>query len=84
MAAGDATFKCFERFQTCCKPIFQVFQLFQMHVSSVLYECCKNISGCYICCSGCTLMLQAPVPMIHLFFRRMLQVFYLDIYVCLQ
>jgi hypothetical protein len=28
-------FKCFRYFQTCCKPMFQVFQLFQMYVSSV-------------------------------------------------
>ena len=30
-------FKCSRRFRTCCKAMFQVFQLFQMYVSSVSY-----------------------------------------------
>jgi hypothetical protein len=55
--------------------MFQVFQLFQMYVSSVLYECCKSTSGCCIYCNGCIRMLQVSVPSVSsLFFRRMLQV----------
>ena len=42
-------FKCFWMlFQTCCKPMFQVFQ---MYISIVLCECCKSRSGC---CNSCT------------------------------
>jgi hypothetical protein len=32
-----------------CKRLFQVFQMFYRYVASVLYQCCKNISGC---CNG--------------------------------
>ena len=49
--------------------MFQVFQLFQMYVSSAL-------SGCCICCYGDTRMFQAYVLDV---FRLMLQVFNLDI-----
>ena len=38
------------------------FKIFQRYVTSVSYGCCKSRSGCCICCSGCTRMLQAFVP----------------------
>ena len=57
------------RFQTCCKLMFQVFQLFHMYVSIVSCGCCKSRSGCCICCNGYTLMLQTFFPISHLFFR---------------
>ena len=43
------------------KHIFQVFQMFNMYVTSVLYGCCKSRSRCCICCNGCTHILQASV-----------------------
>ena len=36
----------------CCKRVFQSFQMFQSYVASVLYQCCKNTSGCCTCCNG--------------------------------
>jgi hypothetical protein len=39
----------------CCKCMFQIFQLFQTYVASVL-------SRYYICCGSYTHMLQAYVP----------------------
>jgi hypothetical protein len=53
------SFKCFRRFQTCCKHMFQVFQLFQMYISNV--PCCISRLGCCVCCNGCTRMLQASI-----------------------
>jgi hypothetical protein len=47
-------FKCFRRFQTCCKLMFQVFQLFQTYVLSVSFGCC-------MCFYGYTRMFQAYV-----------------------
>jgi hypothetical protein len=38
----------------CCKCMFQMFQLFQTYIASV-----SVLSGCCICCSGHTHMLQA-------------------------
>jgi hypothetical protein len=59
----------------CCKHMFQVFQMFQRYVASVLYWCCKNRSGCCICCNGYTRMLKCILNC-FMYFRRMLQVFY--------
>jgi hypothetical protein len=42
--------------------MFKVFQMFQKYVASVSDGCCKSISGCCICCNGCTRMLQRSVP----------------------
>jgi hypothetical protein len=56
----------------CCKCMFQMFRFFQTYVASVL-------SGCSICCAGGTCMLQVYVSNILFCFKRMLQVFYLDI-----
>ena len=36
-------------FLGCCKCMFQVFQVFHMHVASVSCGCCKSRSGCCIC-----------------------------------
>jgi hypothetical protein len=55
----------------CCKCMFQIFQLFQTYVTSVL-------SGCCICCSSYTHMLQAYVsPISDVFYSKcfILQVF---------
>ena len=46
---------------TCCKLMFQVFQMFQRYVASVLYRCCKNRPGCCTCCNGYTHMFQVYV-----------------------
>jgi hypothetical protein len=47
----------------CCKRMFQVFQMFQRYVASVLYGCCKSRSEyCILCCNDYTRMLQAYVP----------------------
>jgi hypothetical protein len=52
---GDAVFQVFlDVFQTCCMPMFQVFQLFHMYVSIVSYGCCKSRLRCCICCNDCT------------------------------
>ena len=42
----------------CCKHMFEVFQVFQTYVLSVSSGCCKNRSGCCICCYGHTRMFQ--------------------------
>jgi hypothetical protein len=47
--------------QTSCKRMFQVFQGFHMHVTSVLCGCCESRSACCICCNGYTRLLQASV-----------------------
>jgi hypothetical protein len=80
---GRTVMLCFKCFWTCCKPMFQ---LFQMCVSIVLHGCC-------ICCNDCTRMLQVCLSlMFHLFFvhvcckcfRRMSQVFHLSSFVCFK
>jgi hypothetical protein len=38
--------------------MFQVFQIFQRYVASVLHGCCKSRSGCYIRCKCFIGMLQ--------------------------
>jgi hypothetical protein len=58
----------------CCKPLFQVFQMFQRCVASVSHRCCKSRSGCCTCCNGYTCMFQCFIC-----FIRMLQVFHLDV-----
>ena len=35
--------------------------MFHLDVASVSCGCCKSRSRCYICCNGCTRMLQASV-----------------------
>jgi hypothetical protein len=44
------------------KSIFQVFQMFQRYVASVVYRCCKSRSGCCIYWNGYTHMFQMYVP----------------------
>jgi hypothetical protein len=58
----------------CCKCVFQMFQLFQTYVASVLFGYC-------ICCSGYRCMLQVCVPNVSsvLDLCCYLQVFYLDV-----
>jgi hypothetical protein len=52
-----------------CKRIFEVFQVFQRYVATVLYRCCKIKSGYCICCNGCTQMLQASVSNVSSVFQ---------------
>ena len=47
--------------QVCCKCMFQIFELFQRYVVSVL-------SGCCICCTGNTRMLQVYVSNVSAIF----------------
>jgi len=56
--------------------------MFLRYVAIVLCGCCKNISGCFICCSGCTRMLQASVPNVSSVFQTMLQVSLSGCYIC--
>jgi hypothetical protein len=66
-----------------------ILQEYVPNVSSVLVLCCSKffhvasvLSGCCICCCGYTRMLQVYVPngsKCFSCFRRMLQVFYLDV-----
>jgi hypothetical protein len=58
----------------CWKRLFQVFQMFQRYIASVLYRCCKSKLGCYTCCNG----ISSICPKYFICFRRMLQVFHLD------
>jgi hypothetical protein len=53
MAANDTMFKCFRYFQTCCKPIFQVFQMYHTDIAKVNREVAMVIH---------IRMLQAYVP----------------------
>jgi hypothetical protein len=55
---------------------FQVFQVFQTYIASVSFVCCKSKFGCCICCYGYKCMFQVYVSFA---FRRMFQVFYLDV-----
>jgi hypothetical protein len=48
-----------------------MFQLFKMYIESVLLGCC-------ICCNGYTYVASVRFKR-FIYFRRMLQVFYLDI-----
>jgi hypothetical protein len=41
--------------------MFQVFQMFLRYVASVVYRCCKSISGYCTCCNGYTRMFQVYV-----------------------
>jgi hypothetical protein len=83
-------FQVFQVFQTyvssvspgCCicyYGSFQVFHMFQTHVTSVLFGCCKSRSRCCICCYDYTCMFQAYVSSVSSIFRRMLQMFHLDV-----
>jgi hypothetical protein len=58
----------------CCKRMFQVFQLFHMYVLSVSSGCYRSISRC---CRTC--MFQVYVFKCSKCFKRMLQVFHLDV-----
>jgi hypothetical protein len=64
---------------TCCKCMFQIFHLFQMYVASIL-------SGCCICCSGYTHMLQTYILIISPYFITLQQMLYVAIFafLCLQ
>jgi hypothetical protein len=55
-----------------CKRMFQVFQVFHMHVASVSRGYC-------IYCHGYTRMLQVYCSKCFSFFEHMLQVFYLNV-----
>jgi hypothetical protein len=69
---------------TCCNNMFQVFQIFHRYVVSVVYRCCKSRSRCYTCCNDYKRMFQVYVSKCLICFRRMLQVFYLDVtYTCM-
>jgi hypothetical protein len=64
---------------SCCKRMFQLFQIFQRYVASISYECCKSRSGCctcYICCKCFRWILQVYCSKCFSHFRRMLHVFY--------
>jgi hypothetical protein len=56
------------------KCMFQMFHLFQTYVASVLFGCCKSRSGCCV-------YIYANVSGV---FIRMLQVFHLDVCICLK
>jgi hypothetical protein len=62
---------------TCCKPMFQLFRVFQTFVSNISSECFKSRSWCCTCCSGYTCMLQAHVSSVS--FGLMLQMFHLNV-----
>ena len=47
---------------TCCKSMFQAFNMFHLDVAIISCGCCKSRSGCCICCNDYTRMLQASVP----------------------
>ena len=59
---------------TCCKSMFQVFNMFHLDVAIISCGCCKSRSGCCICCNRYTRMLQAFVHIVSVVFQRMLQV----------
>jgi hypothetical protein len=65
MHVASVCFKCFK----CFKGILQVCS----------YGYCKSRSGCCIRCNGYTRMLQVSIPNVSSVFRRMLQVFFLDV-----
>ena len=69
----QAASRCYAE-SACCNSMFQVFQMFQRYVVSVLCGCCKSRSGYCICCNGYTRMLQAYVLNVSSVFRRTLQV----------
>jgi hypothetical protein len=58
----------------CCKCLFQVVQMFE-YVASVLYWCCKSRLRC---CTYCN-MFSSVCPKCFIYFRRILQVFHLDV-----
>jgi hypothetical protein len=60
---------------------FKCFKCFRVMLQVCSYGCCKSISGCCICCNGCTRMLQTSVLKVSFVFLRMLQVC-LSEYVC--
>jgi hypothetical protein len=82
----------------CCKHLFQVFQIFQRYVASVLYQCSKSRSGRCTCCNGvfkCTSkmfhLFQTYVVSVHLDVAKvdldiaytcMLQVYVLSVFSC--
>jgi hypothetical protein len=63
---------------TCCKYMFQLFQMFQRYIASVLYGYCKVhpdvahvAMTTYVCCKSLFKM--------FICFRRLLKVFYLNV-----
>jgi hypothetical protein len=58
----------------CFKCMFQMYHLFQTYVVSVLSECCKSISGCYIYMHVASVSFKC-----FKCFIRILQVFHLDV-----
>jgi len=59
----------------CYKPMFLVFQLFQTYITNISSRCFKNRSWCCTCCKW----LYTHVSSVLSVFRRMLQVFNLDV-----
>jgi hypothetical protein len=59
----------------CCKPMFQVFHMYQRYVAIVSYGCCKSRSRCTYVAMVVQLCCKLLFLMFHLFFcRYMLQV----------
>ena len=63
----------------CFKHMFQVFHMFQTHVTNVLSGCYKSRSRCCICCYVYTRMFQAYVLSVSSIFQTYVQVFHLDV-----
>jgi hypothetical protein len=59
----------------CCKRLFQVFQMFQTYVASILYRYCKVDRDV----AHVAMMFSSVSPKCFICFRRILQVFYLDV-----
>jgi hypothetical protein len=70
-----ATSRCYAE-NTCCKRMFQVFQMFRSYVASVSYRCCKSRSKyvamvVHICCK-CFIRMLHMFAMVFRCFRLML------------
>jgi hypothetical protein len=63
----------------CFKRMFPVFHMFHNHIVSVSSGCYKSRYGCCICCYAYTLMFQTHVLSVSSVFKRMLQIFHLDV-----
>jgi hypothetical protein len=57
---AQAASRCYAE-SACCNIIFQVFQMFQSYIASVVYWCCKSRSGCCTCYNSYTCMVQVYV-----------------------